>query len=491
MEQKSFSSKDSLKDSAKESSRESRDALSREERLRRLKEKRSKSSTGSGNTTGSKVLTSVTGAEAKSAPKAKKFPQIAKRQITNRQITNQTENVTAIQSAANVTHNSSKTNLVKLTPPKLPQTPRSLAQAGLWQLLRLTIAGVGLSVIVGTLFAFWNSYSANGNISGASVTAPSGKNSTVQNPEPVGIQLKSEVAPLTAKIKQLAAAEADLSLTAMVVDLDTSSYVNINGNQAIASASMIKIPVLVAFLQDVDAGKVRLDEIYELKEEDKVTEAGDLQYKAAGTRMSYLEVLTMMMTISDNTATNVIVKRMGGKEALNGRIKSWGLTVTVMRNLLPDVEGTNTTSPQDLVNLLGMVEQGKLLSVRSRDRLMDIMRRTVTDTLLPQGLGPEARIAHKTGDIRSVVGDAGIIDMPSGKRYIATVIVKRPDNDQRANELIRQVSRAAYDQFSANNRPQYGGQPIDRNPDSNNPIEAPQKPEQIQEQKPEIAPAQP
>ena len=100
-----------------------------------------------------------------------------------------------------------------------------------------------------------------------------------------------------------------------------------------------------------------------------------------------------------------------------------------------------------MVTLLGMLDKGKFLEPRSRDRFMDIMRRPVTNTLLPKGIGEDARIIHKTGDIRSVVGDVGIVDMPNGKRYAIAVMVKRPDNDQRANELIRKISRATYEFF--------------------------------------------
>ena len=60
------------------------------------------------------------------------------------------------------------------------------------------------------------------------------------------------------------------------------------------------------------------------------------------------------------------------------------------------------------------------------------MEGTVTKTLLPQGIEKDAVIAHKTGDIGTVLGDAGIIDMPNGKRYIAAVMVKRPYNDPAA-----------------------------------------------------------
>jgi beta-lactamase class A len=61
-----------------------------------------------------------------------------------------------------------------------------------------------------------------------------------------------------------------------------------------------------------------------------------------------------------------------------------------------------------------------------------------------------AIISHKTGDIKSVLGDAGIIDMPNGKRYIATVLVKRPDNDPLAKEFIQQMSKTAYQYFKSN-----------------------------------------
>jgi beta-lactamase class A len=155
-----------------------------------------------------------------------------------------------------------------------------------------------------------------------------------------------------------------------------------------------------------------------------------------------------MITISDNTATNLLIERLGGAAALNQRFQNWGLTVTEIRNLLPDLSGTNTTSPKDLGHLMALVNQGDLVSLKSRDRLLDIMRRTVTATLLPRGLGEGATIAHKTGDIGSLVGDVGLVDMPSGKRYIAVAMVKRPHNDGQAKELIRQISKAAYKQFS-------------------------------------------
>jgi beta-lactamase class A len=154
-----------------------------------------------------------------------------------------------------------------------------------------------------------------------------------------------------------------------------------------------------------------------------------------------------MITHSDNTATNMLVKRLGGQSAVNRRFMELGLASTRIQNPLPDLTGTNITSPEDLGNLLVKLDGGELVSLRSRDRILEIMQHVVTNTLLPQGLESGAIISHKTGDIKSVLGDAGIIDMPNGKRYIASVLVKRPDNDPLAKEFIQQMSKTAYQYF--------------------------------------------
>lgn len=314
-----------------------------------------------------------------------------------------------------------------------------------WQVLRLAIAGIGLSVIAGTAISFWqNQQSIAAKTNGAEVVV---KENTSKSTDPVPLELKTEAGPLLSKIKDLAAKEKDMTMQMMVVDLDSGTYVQVGANQPIAAASTIKTPILVAFFQDVDAGKIKLDELLEMTADVKVGQAGELQYLSTGTKISALETITKMIVISDNTATNMVIKRLGGLAVLNQRFKSWGLNGIVINNQLPDLEGTNTISSQDMVTLMFMLDKGKLIEPRSRDRFMDIMRRPITNTLLPQGIGEEARIIHKTGDIASSVGDSGLVDMPNGKRYAISVMVKRPDNDQRANEMIRQISRATYDYF--------------------------------------------
>lgn len=407
--------------------------MSRESRLKRLKQ-------GRGLTTNTPTSLS---SSTSNNPKNRVSPISAGTELRERR--NQTQVATLPKPQSKI---QTKLQPVAL---KQPSAKRSLPKNIAWQLARLAIITIGLSAIAGTLISFWQSASSR-EAKAPTNNLVSPKNNT-NTPDITELPIRTELAALTAKIKQLAATDADLSLQTIVFDADSGNYADVNGRKPIAAASVIKIPLLVAFLQDIDEGKARFDEQLEISKDVTVGEAGTLQYQPSGTKISALETLSEMIIHSDNTATNMIMKKIGGREAANQRFKSWGLTATVINNPLPDLEGTNTTSPYDLVNLLAMVDRGKLISPRSRDRLMDIMRRPVTDTLLPRGIGEGARIVHKTGDIRSVVGDAGIIDMPSGKRYIMAALVKRPDNDQRANELIRKVSRTTYDFLKSSNQP--------------------------------------
>ncbi len=314
-------------------------------------------------------------------------------------------------------------------------------------IIRLLILGIGIGAIAGTLISALNpatQASVKTNDTAKTKIQESPNSASIAIPSP----LEQEILPLKAQMQPLLTQHPTLQAGVFIVDLDTGAYVDWNGNSTFASASTIKLPILVAFFEDVDQGKIRLDELLTMKPEMMAKGSGDLQYKQPGTQYTALEVATKMIVISDNTATNMLIARLGGAEVLNQRFRSWGLTTTVLRNPLPDVEGTNTTSPKELANLMSIVNQGKLISLRSRDRLFDIMQRTETNSMLPKGLGVGAIIAHKTGTIGSLLADVGLVDMPTGKRYIIAAMVKRPHNDASAEELIRQISRTTYDYFN-------------------------------------------
>ncbi len=353
-----------------------------------------------------------------------------------------------------------------------PRTPSGLA---VLYGTRLLILGVGVGVLAGTILSVWDparQFATGGQPEKTEkvATAPS-------QPALPTLELSEEIAPLKAQIQAAIAPLTQLTPGVMVVDLDTHAFLDVNASTAFAAASTIKFPVLVAFFQDVDAGKIRLNEMLTMRQDLIATESGDLQYQPPGSQFLALEVVTKMITVSDNTATNMIIDRLGGKEVLNQRFQAWGLTNTMIQNPLPDLNGTNTSSPKDMTTLMSMVNSGQMMSSRSQERMLDIMRHVITDSLLPRGLGDGATIAHKTGDIGSMVGDTGMVDMPTGKRYLISVLVKRPFNDDRAQNLIRRISTLTYQYFEQSSKPvQASPDPAQTSPSAASPTPASSSP---------------
>jgi beta-lactamase class A len=330
---------------------------------------------------------------------------------------------------------------------------------------RFLILGVGICAIAGTLLsasdpesmtflglklASNESLSNPTNQPGDTTDALLRENLSNPTSSPItrpALHLETELQELKSNIQTLASQSPQFKPGVFVLDLDTASYVDIEGTTVFSAASTIKLPILLAFFQAVDAGTIRLDETLTLKEEHRAEGSGSLQYDPVGTQYTALEVATWMMTISDNTATNMIIERLGGIPQVNQSFSRWGLQQTVLRDWLPDLDGKNTTSARELSQVMDMIHQGDVVSLKSRDRMIDIMRQTETSVLLEQGLGEEALIAHKTGDIGKLLGDVGLIDLPSGKRYIAAVLVERPHNDYGAADLIGEISRLTYEQM--------------------------------------------
>lgn len=228
----------------------------------------------------------------------------------------------------------------------------------------------------------------------------------------------------------------------------SGKYIDIDSQRPYSAASTIKVPVLVKLLSCVDKRQVSLDKVLIMSPELIGGGSGDLQWRPVNSKISVRDAAELMITHSDNTATNMIINVCGGKDACNKDFANWGLKNTSIANWLPDLEGTNKTSPHDLAFILGKVDQGSVLSDNSRAIMYDYMSRTRTKTLLPRGLGPGAKIVHKTGDIGSMIADCGIVTTPDGHKYFVAMQVERPHNDRRGNELIRTTSRLIYEQIT-------------------------------------------
>jgi beta-lactamase class A len=315
------------------------------------------------------------------------------------------------------------------------------------KLVRLIICGLGMSGIAGTTISVINP-----------PKQPLANKVDPPLPIPKIDQIKLTVASprLDRQLQQAISINKKLDSSYLFVEIDSGEYSQVGVDRVLPAASTIKLPILIALFQDVDAGKVQLAENLTIDQQSIAGGSGDLQSRKPGTKVSILVAATKMMTISDNTATNLLIDRLGGKAALNQRFRNWGLKVTTINQPLPDLAGTNITTAGELSrSILAIVggkpapgeNRGKIVSDISRLQILSMMSKTTRNTMLPKGLGAGAKIAHKTGDIGTLVADVGSIELPSGKHYIAAVLVKRPHNDPAAPELIRKLSKIVYTHF--------------------------------------------
>jgi beta-lactamase class A len=308
-------------------------------------------------------------------------------------------------------------------------------------LVRLIVFGVALNAIIGTTISIINPPKQI-----ATVVDPP----LQSKPQPFdSLKLTQASLVLKNRLQTAIGKNSNLDPSYLFVEIDQGEYSELGADRVLAAASTIKLPIAIALFQDIDAGKVKLTEALTINQQAIAEGSGDLQELKPGTQVSLLVAATKMMTISDNTATNLIIDRLGGTAALNQRFRQWGLKVTTINHPLPDLQGTNTTTARELTRSMMALDRGKIVSDSARTQLLSIMSKTTRNTMLPPGLGAGAKIAHKTGDIGSLIADVGLIELPSGKSYIAAVLVKRPYNNPAGPALIREMSKITYNYFQS------------------------------------------
>lgn len=305
-------------------------------------------------------------------------------------------------------------------------------------LIQLAIFGLGIAAIGGTLLKVLPKAPAQ-ETAVVPIAAPAEPTKTFP------VKLTQEIAPLKAELQALPNLYPSLVPKIFYVDVDTGEYVSVDGGEAIAAASTIKLPVLLAFFEEVDAGRIDINQTMTIQPQQIASGSGDMQVAEPSTQYTALEVATQMIVNSDNTATNMMIDLLGGPDVLNDRFTRYGLETTQLNAPLPDLEGANLTSARDLSHTMLLISQGQTLSTRSRDRVLNILNRTLSKGLLPATLEEKGALTYnKTGDIGSVLGDVALVDLPNGKRYVVAALVERPNNDGRARELIRRVSSRTY-----------------------------------------------
>ena len=334
--------------------------------------------------------------------------------------------------------------------------------APLLLVLRLLVLGLGLGVITGTTLRLLAPRLALGAASQPRAGEPApgfGAARVVGSPAAAGggrFEPRSEISALSQRWQQLAAVHKDLTASGFLLVLDDGRFAQLQSDLPLPAASSIKTPILLVALDAYDAGQLRWSEPLAMTKEVIGGGAGWMASRPVGSRFPFFEAATEMIRVSDNTATNLLIKRLGGKVQLNQQFAALGLGATVVNNWLPDLEGTNTTSARDLARAIALVDTGEKLSPRARDLFREIMGISRTNTLIPlgllQGLGrdgadPDSELRpfgisvyNKTGDIGIAYADGALVQLPTGQRAVLAFMVKGPFNDPRSTDLIRAMA---------------------------------------------------
>ena len=238
-------------------------------------------------------------------------------------------------------------------------------------------------------------------------------------------------------------------ISLIIQDLDGTQLYMQGSHHKVPSASIIKIPILYTLFSQAEEGKVSLEEQFVLTQEDIVGGSGELQHQPVGTSFSLEYLAREMIRISDNTATNMIIKRIG-LFSVNNKMDELGLETTRLNRLMMDFEAIaagrqNYTSPAEMNSLLLLLYSSSGLSERLQqgmiEMLLDCADHATIRSQLPSGLN----VAHKTGTLDYVRGDAGIIFSPTP--LVISIFVEDFSSTEEAEEIIGTVARLAYETY--------------------------------------------
>ena len=258
------------------------------------------------------------------------------------------------------------------------------------------------------------------------------------NTPPPFAQLRSELHRLVSQFPG--------SSAVAILDLSTNLSAGYNASASMPAASTIKVPVMVEVFRQLEAGKFDLRRRVELLPHDKDYGSGELCDESAGSTYPVSELLAKMIDISDNTATNMLI-RLVGLHNINRTMYRLGLERTHMTQ---DVRTSNyavrqslRSSPADMVRLLSLMARRQLVDEWSSNQMISILEDDEINTLLPEPLPDDVPIAHKTGSFFDTLNDVGIVYAGEAPYVIAVMTTHLPSLDI-GRSFIRSLSKLTF-----------------------------------------------
>jgi beta-lactamase class A len=235
-----------------------------------------------------------------------------------------------------------------------------------------------------------------------------------------------------------------------IEDLTTGDHYFLREDEVFAQASSIKITVLAHLYLQAQQGKLKLTDLYTVQSSDLVPDSDIMNGLTPGvTRVTLRDLATMMVAVSDNSATNVLIDRVG-MQNVNAMLDSVGLSHTRLRRKMMDLEAAkqgreNISTPREMMTLLDAIYHGKLLNKESTEDFFKMLS-TNKQSFIPRDLPPDLKVANKPGELEAVRNDSGIVFV-AGRPYVICVMTGFLSNEREGEDAITRVSLETWRMF--------------------------------------------
>jgi beta-lactamase class A len=307
--------------------------------------------------------------------------------------------------------------------------------------MRTTLACIALASIA--LPAGSGAY-ARAPGAGVAGSAPHAQSSTVA-PDPKAPELRKKLQSTLEKL----AADLDGVMGYSIVDLTSGERIEGMPDAVFATASTIKLAILYEMFRQADEGKLRLDEVRAFDRKQAVGGTGVLAQLSAPA-MPLRDYATLMIVLSDNSATNVMIDAVG-MQNVTARMAALGFAQTKLRRKMMDAEAArrgdeNVSTPREIARLLEVCYRGEGLSKESQEALLAILRKPKS-TPIHRGIPAGVPVASKSGTLEGVQADAGIVYL-AGRPYVLSVMTTYLKEAAAGENAIASASGAAFDYFN-------------------------------------------
>jgi beta-lactamase class A len=237
---------------------------------------------------------------------------------------------------------------------------------------------------------------------------------------------------------------------ALPLDLNSGQKFELRATDVFPQASSIKIAMLAELYRQAQTGRLKLTDLYTVQAGDLVADSDIMNGLTPGvTRITLRDLATMMVAVSDNSATNVLIDRVG-MDNVNALMDLLGLPHTRLRRKMMDLKAAsegreNVSTPAEMMMLLEDLYRGKVLNKEMTDDFFKVLS-THKESFIPRDLPEGVKIANKPGELEGVRNDSGVVFLDN-RPYVMCVMTTYLRRERDGEGAITAISAAAYRMF--------------------------------------------